>query len=68
MLSSYHLLGLLSGDFPESFPAKTLYAFHVFTILATWPTHLRIPDFTILITLDDLYGPNCLSSNALINY
>jgi hypothetical protein len=49
ILSTHLRLGLPSGVFPFRFPTNILYAFRFVAIRATFPAHLILFDFIILI-------------------
>jgi hypothetical protein len=55
ILSSYLRLGLSSGFFPSGFSTKILYAFSFSTMRATFPAHLILFYFIILIILGEEY-------------
>jgi len=56
LILSYHLrLGLPSGLFPSGFTTKTLYAFLIFPIRATCPSHLTLHNLITLTIFGEVY-------------
>jgi hypothetical protein len=55
MLSIHLRLGLPSGLFPSGYPTNNLYTFFFSPIRATYPAHLILLDFIILIILGEEY-------------
>jgi hypothetical protein len=55
MLSIHLRLGFPSGLFPSGFPTDNLHTFLFSPIRATFPAHLILLDFIILIILDEDY-------------
>jgi len=51
-------LDLPSGLFPSNYPAKFFYHFSTVSMLATFPAHLILLDFIILIIFDTNYEPH----------
>jgi len=49
ILSYYQRLGIPGGIFPSGFPTKTLYTSLTYTIRATWPAHLILPEKSRLL-------------------